>query len=124
MRAISSTANVGIVRGGDWASSVPEECVLEVRIAAYPGAHLPDVQQRFRSALIESVRDDPWLAEHPPEAIGNLDAYLYRTAINAALDLIRSRWRWWQTCYSGWVIRTSFPWLVVGKRGMMRRRQL
>jgi RNA polymerase sigma-70 factor, ECF subfamily len=31
--------------------------------------------------------------EHPPEAVGNLDSYLYRTAINAALDLIRSRWR-------------------------------
>ncbi len=59
--------NVGIVRGGDWASSVPEECVLEVRIAAYPGEHLPDVQQRFRDALVDAVRDDPWLAEHPPE---------------------------------------------------------
>jgi len=59
--------NVGIVRGGDWASSVPEECVLEVRLAAYPGEHLPDVQQRFRDALVEGVRDDPWLAENPPE---------------------------------------------------------
>ena len=59
--------NVGIARGGDWASSVPEECVLEVRIAAYPGEHLPEVQERFRTALIAAVRDDPWLAEHPPE---------------------------------------------------------
>ena len=59
--------NVGIARGGDWASSVPEECVLEVRIAAYPGEDLPEVQERFRTALIAAVRDDPWLAEHPPE---------------------------------------------------------
>jgi acetylornithine deacetylase len=59
--------NVGIARGGDWASSVPEECVLEVRIAAYPGEHLPDVQERFRRELVAAVSDDPWLAEHPPE---------------------------------------------------------
>jgi acetylornithine deacetylase len=59
--------NVGVVRGGDWPSTVPEECVLEVRLGTYPGEHLPDVQARFRAALTESLRDDPWLAEHPPE---------------------------------------------------------
>ena len=31
--------------------------------------------------------------EHPPEAIGNLDSYVYRTAINAALDRLRARRR-------------------------------
>src|SRR3954465_6143372 len=59
--------NVGVVRGGDWPSTVPEECVLEVRLGTYPGEHLPDVQARFRGELTERVRDDPWLAEHPPE---------------------------------------------------------
>jgi acetylornithine deacetylase len=59
--------NVGVIRGGDWPSSVPEECVLEVRFAAYPGEDLSEVQRRFRTALVEAVRDDPWLAEHPPE---------------------------------------------------------
>jgi len=59
--------NVGVIRGGDWASSVPEECVLEVRFAAYPGADLAEVQRRFRDGLVDAVRDDPWLAEHPPQ---------------------------------------------------------
>jgi acetylornithine deacetylase len=59
--------NIGIIRGGDWASTVPEECVLEVRIAAYPGEDLAEVQRRFRAALVEAVRDDPWLARQPPE---------------------------------------------------------
>ena len=59
--------NVGVVRGCDWPSTVPEECVLEVRLGTYPGEHLPDVQARFRSELTERVRDDPWLAAHPPE---------------------------------------------------------
>jgi acetylornithine deacetylase len=59
--------NVGVIRGGDWPSSVPEECVVEVRFAAYPGEDLTEVQGRFRAALLEAVADDPWLAEHPPE---------------------------------------------------------
>jgi acetylornithine deacetylase len=59
--------NVGLVRGGDWPSTVPEECVLEVRLGTYPGEHLPDVQARFRAGLLERLRDDEWLAEHPPE---------------------------------------------------------
>jgi acetylornithine deacetylase len=58
---------VGIIRGGDWASTVPEECVLEVRFAAYPGQDLTAIQQHFRTALVEAVRDDAWLAQHPPE---------------------------------------------------------
>jgi acetylornithine deacetylase len=59
--------NVGVVRGGDWASSVPEECELEVRLSAYPGEDLDAVQARFRDGILAAVRDDPWLAAHPPE---------------------------------------------------------
>lgn len=47
-----------------------------------------EAEDVLQSVFLRIVR-----REHPPEAIGNLDAYLYRTAINAALDLIRSRWR-------------------------------
>ncbi len=43
--------NVGVVRAGDWASSVPEECVLEVRLAAQPGEDLEAVKARFESVV-------------------------------------------------------------------------
>lgn len=43
--------NVGVVRAGDWASSVPEECVLEVRLAAHPGADLEAVKARFEGVV-------------------------------------------------------------------------
>jgi acetylornithine deacetylase len=43
--------NVGVVRAGDWASSVPEECVLEVRLAARPGDDLALVRARFEAAV-------------------------------------------------------------------------
>ena len=59
--------NVGVVRGGDWPSSVPSECVLEVRFSAYPGADLDAAQARFREDLLAYAARDPWLAEHPPE---------------------------------------------------------
>ena len=42
--------NVGIVRGGDWASWVPEECVLEVRIGLYPGEDMPASRSLSRRA--------------------------------------------------------------------------
>jgi acetylornithine deacetylase len=59
--------NVGVVRGGDWPSSVPSECVLEVRFSAYPGADLDEAQRRFQEDLLAFAARDPWLAEHPPE---------------------------------------------------------
>jgi acetylornithine deacetylase len=59
--------NVGIVRGGDWASSVPEECVFEVRISCYPGEDLKEVGSRFRDHLLEAAKVDPWLSENLPE---------------------------------------------------------
>jgi acetylornithine deacetylase len=47
--------NVGVVRAGDWPSSVPEECVIEVRLAADPGADLEAVKARFEHAVGEPV---------------------------------------------------------------------
>jgi acetylornithine deacetylase len=47
--------NIGVVRSGDWASSVPEECVLEVRLAASPGEDLAAVRARFEAAVDAQV---------------------------------------------------------------------
>jgi acetylornithine deacetylase len=58
--------NVGIVRGGDWASSVPEECVFEVRVSCYPGEDLEEVGSRFQAHLLEAAKEDDWLSENPP----------------------------------------------------------
>ncbi len=59
--------NIGIIRGGDWASSVPEECAFEVRISCYPGEDLTEVESRFRKRLLDAARADPWLSENPPD---------------------------------------------------------
>ena len=43
--------NVGVIRGGDWPSTVPGECVTSYRIAQYPGAPLRDVQDRLEAVV-------------------------------------------------------------------------
>lgn len=47
-----------------------------------------DAEDILQQVFLRIVRQ-----EVPADQVGNLDAYLYRTAINAALDLGRSRWR-------------------------------
>lgn len=59
--------NIGVIRGGDWTSSVPEECTFEVRVSAYPGEDLGEVRRRFKAHLLEAAKEDPWLSENPPE---------------------------------------------------------
>ena len=59
--------NVGVIQGGDWPSSVPEACTLEVRFACYPGEDLDVVQARFHHGVLRVTAADDWLREHPPE---------------------------------------------------------
>jgi RNA polymerase sigma-70 factor (ECF subfamily) len=47
-----------------------------------------DAEDVLQQVFLRIIRQ-----EVPPDQVGNLDAYLYRSAINAALDLARSRWR-------------------------------
>ena len=73
--------NVGIMRGGDWASSVPEECVFEVRISCYPSESLEAVEARFKDRLLEAAGKDPWLSENLP----SISFYAFR-AEGCAID--------------------------------------
>jgi acetylornithine deacetylase len=59
--------NVGTLHAGDWPSSVPSECVLEVRLSAFPGDDLAEVRDGFRRGLLRAAAADPWLAAHPPD---------------------------------------------------------
>jgi acetylornithine deacetylase len=58
--------NVGKIEGGDWASSVPAWCVMDVRAAFYPEMDPAQVQQEIASHLMRASADDPFLAENPP----------------------------------------------------------
>jgi acetylornithine deacetylase len=58
--------NVGTVRAGDWASSVPGRAVLGVRVG-FPRAWTPaEALDRLTAAILTAAAGDPWLAAHPP----------------------------------------------------------
>ena len=59
--------SIGIVRAGEWASSVPDVLVAEGRL----GVRLDEDPQAARDVLEHTVREagraDPWLRDHPVE---------------------------------------------------------
>ena len=55
--------SVGIVRAGEWASTVPDVAVAEGRYGVRPGESFAEACAAFEAALAEI--DDPWLREHP-----------------------------------------------------------
>lgn len=59
--------NVGTIRGGDWPSNVPAECVFEARVGFYPDQDPQDIQQEVKEWLLQAAGRDEWLKESPPE---------------------------------------------------------
>jgi acetylornithine deacetylase len=59
--------NVGKIQGGDWASSVPAWCTMDVRIAIYPGVDPNDAAREIETCLLEAAKENSFLADHPPE---------------------------------------------------------
>jgi acetylornithine deacetylase len=57
---------VGTVRGGDWASSVPDHVTVEGRLGVAPGEDPADARREMADALSAATAGDPWLREHPP----------------------------------------------------------
>jgi acetylornithine deacetylase len=58
---------LGVIRGGDWPSTVAGECMLECRLSFEPGISLTHAHDLVREAVDGAAQDDPWLREHPPE---------------------------------------------------------
>ena len=58
--------NVGVVRSGDWPSTVPGRCEIEVRMSFVPGETEASVQREIAERLGAVARRSAWLREHPP----------------------------------------------------------
>ncbi len=59
--------NVGIVHGGDWASTVAGECVTHFRLGLFPGQRCGALMQEIERRVAEVAQQDPWLREFPPK---------------------------------------------------------
>jgi acetylornithine deacetylase len=54
--------NVGMVRGGDWPSTVAGESVIHCRLALYPGESVGDLKRRVEETVAAAAAGDPALA--------------------------------------------------------------
>ena len=59
--------NPGIIKGGDWASSVPAWCDVDCRIAILPGWSVAEAQAEIRACVAAAARDHRFLSNNPPE---------------------------------------------------------
>ena len=57
---------IGTLRAGDWASSVPDKLVAEGRLGVATGEESAAARRAFAEAIARAAAADPWLAEHPP----------------------------------------------------------
>jgi acetylornithine deacetylase len=58
--------NPGIIKGGDWASSVPAWCDVDCRIAILPGWSVSDCQAEILKHVATASRGHRFLANNPP----------------------------------------------------------
>ena len=63
--------NIGRIEGGDWASSVPAWCTIDVRVAIYPGQSIAEAKREIEQTVLAAARRDPFLHNNPPEIVYN-----------------------------------------------------
>lgn len=58
--------NFGVVRAGNWASTVPESLVAEGRVGLIPGEEIEPFREFIRERIMATANRSPWLRAHPP----------------------------------------------------------
>ena len=53
--------NLGRIQGGEWTSSVPARCVMDVRVGFYPGISVPQAKAAAEERLARTAHSDPRL---------------------------------------------------------------
>jgi acetylornithine deacetylase len=51
--------NLGKISGGEWVSSVPAECVMEIRVGVYPDWSIEEAKRRLEARIAEGAALDP-----------------------------------------------------------------
>jgi acetylornithine deacetylase len=61
--------NVGMIRGGDWPSTVAGECVTHFRLALYPGERVADLKERVERTVAGVADSRPALGSYRIEVL-------------------------------------------------------
>lgn len=64
---IAYPIEIGMVRSGAWASTVPERLTAEGRYGVALEESVADARTAFEDAIAQACADDAWLREHPVE---------------------------------------------------------
>jgi len=58
--------NQGMIRGGDWTSTVAAQCTVSYRLAQYPGERPAELRERVERAIAGAAAQDAFLSANPP----------------------------------------------------------
>jgi acetylornithine deacetylase len=59
--------NIGIIKGGDWPSTVPAAAEFHGRLSFFPGKTYDQTRRRIVDTIAQATQADPWLAKNQPE---------------------------------------------------------
>lgn len=58
--------NIGIIKGGDWPSTVPAAAEFHCRLSYFPDTTFDQVRQKINQTIMAAAESDPWLAKNLP----------------------------------------------------------
>jgi acetylornithine deacetylase len=58
--------NIGVMRSGDWPSTVPGEAELRCRVSFFPDMSREEMHRTIENRVAEACVGDAWLEAHPP----------------------------------------------------------
>lgn len=67
MKGRATTINIGVIKAGDWPSTVPGFCDIECRIGFPPGETREQVMAQVEDAVNKAADRDEWLSKNRPE---------------------------------------------------------
>jgi acetylornithine deacetylase len=96
---IKAPINIGVVRGGSWASSVPESLIAEGRAGLVPGEELATFKTELAAEIARLAHADPWLRVHPPH-VSWLNGQFAPAGIPVDSPLVEALCQAWQVTNS------------------------
>jgi acetylornithine deacetylase len=94
-KRIKAPINIGVVRSGSWASSVPEWLVAEGRAGLVPGENLSTFKTELATEIGMLADADPWLRDHPPHVMW-LNGQFAPAGMDADSPLVETLCQAWQ----------------------------
>ncbi len=59
--------NIGLFKGGNWPSSVPDEAEFHGRLSYFPGMKFEEIRGKITQAVMQAAESNPWLSQNAPE---------------------------------------------------------